>query len=107
MAGNQHLNLYLPKRDTLYFLIVHDLLIHVAHQRFIDHFLVAFPSVRDVPRNPRGAIFTRGRPLRVVLPEVILDPQHREIYFLPIVSLTGGTYFDWVGVGRSASMLAL
>ena len=89
------------------FLIVYDLLIHVAHNRFIDHFLVAISSVRDVPGYLRGTVFTRGRPLHVVFPEVILDPQHSEIYFLPIVSLAAAPYFEWVGGGRSSSMLAL
>ena len=89
------------------FLIVHYLLINVPHDRFIDHFLVAISSVGDVPGYPRGAVFTRGRPLRVVLPEVILNAQHSEIYFLPIVSLAAVSYFDWVGGGRSSSMLAL
>ena len=89
------------------FLIVHDLLIHIAHHRFIDHFLVAVPSIRDVPGYRGGAVFTRSRPLRVILPEVILDPQHSEIYFLSIVSLAAVPYFDWVGGGRSSSMLDL
>ena len=108
MAGHEHLYLYLPQRDTLSFLIVDDLLIHVAHQRFIDHILVALSSVCDVPGYPRGAIFTWSRFLRVVLPEIILDPQDSEIYLLPRLLLTSDTYFDWVGAGRSAVfMLAL
>ena len=94
MAGHQHLDLNLPQRDTLLFLIVNDLQIHVEHERLISHLLVAFPRSRvsDVARNPRGAIFTRGRPLRVVLSKVILDPQYREIHFLPITSLRTGRW---------------